>query len=136
MSMQKVTPFLWFDSQAEEAAKLYVSLFDDSEIEDVSDMSVSFRLAGQPFIALNGGPHFKFTEAISLSVTVSMLAETIGISRRIWGVSQVWVEASLRLRIDERRGTNKTSSNVRPVTGLTFINPPDKTICFYCTISA
>ncbi|MEX0754912.1 MAG: VOC family protein [Actinomycetota bacterium] len=80
--MQKVTPFLWFDNQAEEAANFYVSLFGDSEITDVSRypegspgatagqaMTVNFTLAGQEFIALNGGPQFPFTEAISLSVS-------------------------------------------------------------------
>lgn len=78
--MQKITPFLWFDSQAEEAAQLYVSLFKDSKITRVSHygegmpmpkgtvMSVTFRLAGQEFMALNGGPAFKFTEAISFFV--------------------------------------------------------------------
>jgi predicted 3-demethylubiquinone-9 3-methyltransferase (glyoxalase superfamily) len=78
--MQKISPFLWFDSEAEEAANFYVSLFDDSAIADVSRyperspgpagqvMSVNFRLAGQEFMALNAGPQFKFTEAISLFV--------------------------------------------------------------------
>jgi predicted 3-demethylubiquinone-9 3-methyltransferase (glyoxalase superfamily) len=78
--MQKVTPFLWFDSQAEEAANLYVSLFPDSKLTNVSRygdgmplpkgtvMSVTFQLAGQGFTALNGGPAFKFTEAISFLV--------------------------------------------------------------------
>jgi predicted 3-demethylubiquinone-9 3-methyltransferase (glyoxalase superfamily) len=78
--MQKITPFLWFDSQAEEAAAFYVSLFNDSRILNVSRyaaegpmppgtaMVVTFQLEGQQFIALNGGPHFRFTEAISLYV--------------------------------------------------------------------
>ncbi|MBM3121597.1 MAG: VOC family protein [Chloroflexi bacterium] len=78
--MQKITPFLWFDSQAEDAANLYVSLFPDSKVTGVSRygdgmplpkgtvMSVTFRLAGQEFMALNGGPAFKFTEAISFFV--------------------------------------------------------------------
>jgi predicted 3-demethylubiquinone-9 3-methyltransferase (glyoxalase superfamily) len=78
--MQKITPFLWFDTQAEEAAKFYVSLFPKSKILKTarygdagpgpkgSVMTVEFELAGQRMIALNGGPHFKFTEAISLSV--------------------------------------------------------------------
>ncbi|HET9870792.1 MAG TPA: VOC family protein [bacterium] len=77
---QKITPFLWFDTQAEEAARLYVSLFKNSRITGLtrygeagpgpagSVMSVTFRLAGQPFMALNGGPHFKFTPAVSLFV--------------------------------------------------------------------
>ena len=80
--MQKVTPFLWFDSQAEDAAKLYVSLFDDSEIEDVSDMSVSFRLAGQPFIALNGGDHYALSPAYSMYVSCADQEEI----DRLWDV--------------------------------------------------
>jgi predicted 3-demethylubiquinone-9 3-methyltransferase (glyoxalase superfamily) len=76
----KISPFLWFDTQAEEAAKFYVSLFEDSEIAEVSRypentpgpagsvMTVSFRLAGQEFTALNGGPEYSFTEAVSFFV--------------------------------------------------------------------
>ena len=78
--MQKISPFLWFDNHAEEAAKFYVSIFKDSKILNVSRygeggpmpkgtaMSVSFQLEGQEFIALNGGPEFKFSEAISFLV--------------------------------------------------------------------
>jgi predicted 3-demethylubiquinone-9 3-methyltransferase (glyoxalase superfamily) len=77
---QKITPFLWFDGQAEEAAELYTSVFDDSRIVDVQRygdagplsagtvMTVTFEVAGQRVIALNGGPQYKFTEAFSLSV--------------------------------------------------------------------
>ncbi len=65
---QKVTTFLWFDTQAEEAANFYVSLFKDSHVTSLSPMIVTFELGGVQFIALNGGPHFKFNEAISLSV--------------------------------------------------------------------
>lgn len=83
-SMQKITPFLWFDNQAEEAANFYVSIFKNSKIGSVTRyeeagaevsgrpkgtvMTVTFQLEGQEFIALNGGPQFKFTEAISFSV--------------------------------------------------------------------
>ena len=67
--MQKITPFLWFDGQAEEAAKFYTSIFKDSKIVSASPMSATFELAGQKFIALNGGPQFKFTEAISFFVS-------------------------------------------------------------------
>ncbi len=66
--MNKITPFLWFDNNAEEAAKFYVSVFKNGKIESVSPMMVNFELEGQKFMALNGGPHFKFTEAISLFV--------------------------------------------------------------------
>ena len=66
--MQKVTPFLWFDGKAEEAARFYTSIFRDSAIESMSPMSATFRLNGLEFIALNGGPQYKFTEAISFFV--------------------------------------------------------------------
>jgi predicted 3-demethylubiquinone-9 3-methyltransferase (glyoxalase superfamily) len=68
MMMQKITPFLWFDSQAEEAAKFYCSIFKDSRILHSSPMVVSFVLQGQQFMGLNGGPRFKFSEAISLFI--------------------------------------------------------------------
>ena len=68
MTMQKITPFLWFDGRAEEAAKFYTSIFKNSKILSVSPMSAIFKLAGQKFFALNGGPQFKFTEAISFFV--------------------------------------------------------------------
>lgn len=82
--MQRITTHLWFDSQAEEAANFYVSIFKNSQITKIARygeagaktsgrpkgtvMTVAFQLDGQEFIALNGGPHFKFTEAISLLV--------------------------------------------------------------------
>jgi predicted 3-demethylubiquinone-9 3-methyltransferase (glyoxalase superfamily) len=80
MPIQKITPFLWFDHQAEVAAAFYVSIFPNSRIVKVarygegspgppgSVMTVEFQLEGQSFVALNGGPHFKFTEAISFVV--------------------------------------------------------------------
>src|SRR6185503_5440197 len=80
ISNQKIAPFLWFDTQAEEAAKFYTSIFKDSKILATtrygdsgpgpkgSVMTVAFELAGQKFTALNGGPVFKFTEAISFVV--------------------------------------------------------------------
>ncbi|TMS00503.1 VOC family protein [Nonomuraea basaltis] len=85
--MQKITTYLWFDNQAEEAAQFYTSLFDDSRIVDVqrfgeggpvpagTAMMVAFELAGQRFLALNGGPQFKFNEAISLFVDCSSQEE-------------------------------------------------------------
>ena len=82
--MQKITPFLWFDDKAEEAANFYVSLFKNSKIGDItrydeaaakasgrpsgSVMVIEFQLEGQKFVGLNGGPHFKFTEAVSFVV--------------------------------------------------------------------
>jgi predicted 3-demethylubiquinone-9 3-methyltransferase (glyoxalase superfamily) len=65
---QKITPFLWYDNQALEAAKFYGSIFKNSKIVTSSPMVVTFELEGQKFIGLNGGPQFKFTEAISLFV--------------------------------------------------------------------
>src|SRR5262245_61021641 len=72
--MQKIVPFLWFDSQAEEAMNYYASIFPDARVVNVMRgpdgkvMTGTFRLAGQEFMALNGGPQFKFTEAVSLFV--------------------------------------------------------------------
>jgi len=78
--MQKVTPFLWFDGNAEEAANFYISIFKNSKMGKISRygdagpgpkgsaMSVTFQIEGQEFFALNGGPQFKFTPAISFFV--------------------------------------------------------------------
>ena len=66
--MQKIVPFLWFDGKAEEAAKFYVSIFKNSKLLSATPMSVTFQLEGQQFYALNGGPQYKFTPAISLFV--------------------------------------------------------------------
>jgi predicted 3-demethylubiquinone-9 3-methyltransferase (glyoxalase superfamily) len=80
IKMQKITPFLWFDNQAEEAVNFYTSVFKNSKMGNIarygdagpgpkgSVMTASFQLEGQEFIALNGGPHFKFTEAVSFVV--------------------------------------------------------------------
>lgn len=66
--MNNITPFLWFDGRAEEAARFYTSIFKDSRIDSLSPMSATFHLNGKKFIAFNGGPHFTFTEAISFFV--------------------------------------------------------------------
>jgi predicted 3-demethylubiquinone-9 3-methyltransferase (glyoxalase superfamily) len=66
--MQKITPFLWFDGKAEEAANFYVSIFSNARIVS-SGAGVTFEIDGREFIAFNGGPMFKFTEAISLFVS-------------------------------------------------------------------
>ncbi|HEV8304564.1 MAG TPA: VOC family protein [Gemmatimonadales bacterium] len=85
--MQKIVPFLWFDGQAEEAAKFYVSIFKNSKILSVMPgpdgraMSVTFQLEGQPFYALNGGPQYKFTPAISLFVNCETQKEV----DELWG---------------------------------------------------
>ncbi len=85
--MQKITPFLWFDDQAEEAAKFYTSIFKNSKIGTMtrfgeegpgqpgSVMTVAFQIEGQEFTALNGGPHFEFTPAISFFVNCESQAE-------------------------------------------------------------
>jgi predicted 3-demethylubiquinone-9 3-methyltransferase (glyoxalase superfamily) len=73
--MQKITPFLWFDGNAEAAANFYVSIFDNSRIVSTTPgpngkpMHVVFQLEGQDFFALNGGPHYTFSPAISLFVS-------------------------------------------------------------------
>lgn len=96
-AIHKITPCLWFDDQAEEAATFYVSVFERSRIGRISRygeegfdmhgrqagtvMTVAFELDGVPFTALNGGPHFKFNEAISLQVMCETQAEI----DRYWG---------------------------------------------------
>ncbi|MBI2515443.1 MAG: VOC family protein [Opitutae bacterium] len=67
--MSKITPFLWFDGQAQEAAQFYASIFKKSQILSSNPMSVTFELEGQRFMALNGGPMYKFTEAVSFFVS-------------------------------------------------------------------
>lgn len=81
MARQKITTCLWFDGQAEEAAAFYVSIFPNSAITNVTPgpggkaLVVEFKLAGVEFLALNGGPHFQFNEAISLSIDCQSQAE-------------------------------------------------------------
>ena len=88
---QRITPFLWFDDRAQEAVDFYLSVFEDSRIlatthygkenaeaagrKEGSVMTIAFELDGQKFTALNGGPHFKFNEAISLVVHCQNQAE-------------------------------------------------------------
>lgn len=91
---QKIVPCLWFDKQAEEAASFYVSLFPDSRVDSVirspgdypsgqegDVLLVEFTLAGSRFTGLNGGPHFKFSEAVSLQIDCEDQAEV----DRLWG---------------------------------------------------
>jgi two-component system sensor histidine kinase QseC len=85
--MQKITPYLWFDGNAEEAVAFYTSVFKNSKTVNVSHyseagpmpagsvMTIEFEIEGQEFVALNGGPHYKFTPAISLSVSCESQAE-------------------------------------------------------------
>lgn len=86
--MQKITTFLWYNGKAEEAAEFYVSVFKDSRILSTMGprgqaMSVTFQLEGQEFIALNGGPQFTFTPAISLLVNCETQAEVDELWRRL-----------------------------------------------------
>ena len=101
MTTKKIIPCLWFDNQAEEAANFYVSIFKNSKIESISHygkegfeihgqeegtvLTVDFQINGQPFTALNGGPVFKFNEAVSFQVFCETQDEIdfIGISLRM-----------------------------------------------------
>ena len=129
--MQKITTFLWFNDKAEEAANLYVSLFKNSKIDSISRygdagpgpkgsvMTVNFQLEGQKFIALNGGPHFRFTPAISLFVNCESQQE----------VDRLWDELSEGGRKDrcgwlqDRYGL---SWQIIPAALMRLMNDPDK----------
>ena len=86
--MQKITPFLWFDGNAEEAVNFYVSIFKNSKVLSIARygeagpgpkgtvMTAAFQLNGQEFVALNGGPQFQFDEAVSFQVATDDQAET------------------------------------------------------------
>jgi len=95
--MQKIVPFLWYDGKAEEAAKFYVSIFKNSKVMSVTPgpdgtaMAVTFQLEGQTFYALNGGPKYKFTPAISLYVNCETQAE----------VDELWSKLSAGGREDQ-----------------------------------
>ena len=87
MKSSKIRPFLWFETEAEEAAKFYTSILRNSKVGTISRypegspgpagqvMTVEFEIEGQPFVALNGGPQFKFTEAVSFMVECKDQAE-------------------------------------------------------------
>ena len=112
--MQKITPCLWFDTEGEEAAEFYVSLFGDAKILEVTHygeagprpvgtvMTVSFMLEGQEYMALNGGPEFPFTEAVSFSVSCEDQEE----------VDRLWARCS---RAAERGAVRLDQGPVRPV---------------------
>ncbi len=74
-TMRKITPCLWFDGQGEAAANFYVGIFPNSRVTTVSSMVVAFELDGNTFTALNGGPQFKFNEAVSFQVACADQAE-------------------------------------------------------------
>ena len=93
--MEKITPFLWFDGKAEEAARFYVSIFRNSKLGEIrrwgeggpapkgSAMSANFEIEGRSYIAFNGGPHFQFTPAISLFVNCDTQAEVDELSEKL-----------------------------------------------------
>jgi predicted 3-demethylubiquinone-9 3-methyltransferase (glyoxalase superfamily) len=129
--MQKITTFLWFNDKAEEAANFYVSLFQNSKIDAISRygdagpgpkgsvMSVNFQLEGQKFIALNGGPHFSFTPAISLFVNCESQQE----------VDQLWDKLSEGGRKDRcgwLQDKYGLSWQIIPVALMRLMSDPDK----------
>jgi predicted 3-demethylubiquinone-9 3-methyltransferase (glyoxalase superfamily) len=107
--MTKITPCLWFDGTAEEAANFYASLLPDSRMDSIHRapsnypsgnagdvLTVEFTLMGQPFVGLNGGPHFKFNEAISFQIPVETQAEVDRLSDALSAVPKAeqcgWVK--------------------------------------------
>jgi predicted 3-demethylubiquinone-9 3-methyltransferase (glyoxalase superfamily) len=98
--MKKITPFLWFDDQAEQAMRFYVSIFKNSKVLEVTPgpdgktMGVRFELEGQEFTGLNAGPEFKFTEAISFYVDCKDQAE----------VDELWAKLSAGAGEESRCG--------------------------------
>jgi hypothetical protein len=113
--MQKMTPCLWFDTEGEEAAMFYTSVFPNSRIVDVARygaggprpegtvMTVSFELDGQKFVALNGGPEFSFNEAISFQVSCET-QEEVPVGRRVG--PHLHLQAAPR-RDDQRRSRHR-----------------------------
>ena|SRR5258708_2193083 len=123
--MQRITPFLWFNDKAEEAAKFHTSSFKNSKVRKIarygeegenvsgrpkgSVMTVEFQLEGQKFVALNGGPHFKFTEAISFVVNCKTQAEV----DRFWNSRNFMVEGKRHRKLLICRTTiNEVSSTI------------------------
>lgn len=112
MKPQKITPYLWFDQNAEEAVAFYLSLFEDSKIRRLvrwgeggpvpkgTAMNISFELAGQHFLALNGGPLYRFSPAISLFVSCESQAEI----DRLWAALEDGGKPNRCGWIDDRFG--------------------------------
>lgn len=129
---EKITPCLWFDTQAEEAANFYITVFGTGRILDVSRygknmhmpegtaLMVMFEIAGRRFQALNGGPHFKFTEAISLSVACDSQGE----------VDQLWEKLTTNGGAESQCGWLKDkyglSWQIVPSRLATLMEDPDK----------
>ena len=128
--MQTITTCLWFDTEAEEAANFYVSVFKNSQVRNVSRygeagprpagmvMTVDFELDGQQFIALNGGPEFSFTEAVSLQVN----CETQEDVDRYWSVLSEGGEEGPCGWLKDRYGL---SWQIIPIALTELINDPD-----------
>ena len=108
--MPKITPFLWFDGKAEEAVKFYTSIFQNSEIESVSSHVRDLPARRARFIALNGGPQFMFTEAISFFVSCETQQE----------VDYLWREALRWRRRSGAAAGSRTSSACRGRSSLQF----------------
>ena len=129
--MQKITTFLWFNDKAEEAANFYVSLFQNSKIDSISRygdagpgpkgsvMVVNFQLEGQKFIALNGGPHFSFTPAVSLFVNCESQVEV----DRLWGKLS---EGGRKDRCGWLQDKYGLSWQIIPVRLMQLMSDPDK----------
>jgi predicted 3-demethylubiquinone-9 3-methyltransferase (glyoxalase superfamily) len=128
--MQTITTCLWFDTEAEEAANFYVSVFKNSQVRNVSRygeagprpagmvMTVDFELDGQQFIALNGGPEFSFTEAVSLQVNCETQEEV----DRYWSVLSEGGEEGPCGWLKDRYGL---SWQIIPIALTELINDPD-----------
>jgi len=128
--MQRITPCLWFDTEAEDAADFYVSVFKNSQVVSVSRygeagprpagtvMTVDFELDGQAFIALNGGPEFPFTEAVSLQVDCETQEEV----DRYWSVLSEGGEEGPCGWLKDRYGL---SWQIIPVALTELLNDPD-----------
>ena len=128
--MQKIIPFLWFDNQAEEAANFYTSIFKNSKIGTVSRfgpegpgpegsvMTISFQLDGQEFTALNGGPEFNFTEAISFFVNCEDQAEV----DELWDKLSAVPEAEVCGWLKDKYGV---SWQIIPTVLMELLNDPD-----------
>jgi predicted 3-demethylubiquinone-9 3-methyltransferase (glyoxalase superfamily) len=128
--MQSITPSLWFDTEAEDAANFYVSVFKNSQVLNVSRygeagprpagtvMTVDFELDGQGFIALNGGPDFPFTEAVSLQVNCETQEEV----DRYWSVLSEGGDEGPCGWLKDRYGL---SWQIIPVALTELLNDPD-----------
>lgn len=132
--MQKITPFLWFDNQAEEAVSFYTAIFKNSKVGTISRydeagakasgmpegsaMTIAFELHGQQFTALNGGPHFQFTEAISFVVNCESQEE----------VDEIWEKLSDGGQIQQcgwLKDKYGVAWQVVPVALVKMLNDPD-----------